>query len=90
VPRGKTGPPRSLGDISAGTRPSRFVESNMKQQNMVLSSAGLGDESDCSGKAQKQLHEQITDRQSCITLTLTSILTTGDRRARLALSSGTN
>jgi hypothetical protein len=31
---------------------------------MVVSSAGLGPESDCSGKAQKQLNEYITDPSS--------------------------
>jgi hypothetical protein len=32
---------------------------------MVMSSAGLGPESDCSGKAQKQLYKYITDPSSC-------------------------
>jgi hypothetical protein len=31
---------------------------------MVVSSAGFGPELDCSGKAQKQLYEQITDTSS--------------------------
>jgi hypothetical protein len=34
------------------------------QYNMVVSSAGHGPESDCSGKVQKQLYEEITSPSS--------------------------
>jgi hypothetical protein len=40
-----------LWDICGGLEPQ------MKQQNKVVSSAELGLESDCSGKAEKQLYE---------------------------------
>jgi hypothetical protein len=33
----------------------------MRQLSIVMSSAGLGTESDCSGKDQKQLYGYITD-----------------------------
>jgi hypothetical protein len=51
-----------LGDINTGTWPSRLGESQMRQQNMAVSSAGLQPKSDCSGKAQKQLYSKL---QTC-------------------------
>jgi hypothetical protein len=44
------------------TWPSRLGESQMKQQNMGVSSAGLRPKSDCSGKAQKQLYSKLQTR----------------------------
>jgi hypothetical protein len=35
----------------------RLGESQMRQQNMAVSSKGLRPKSDCSGKAQKQLYK---------------------------------
>jgi hypothetical protein len=46
-----------LGYLNTETWPSRIGESKTRQQNMVVSSAGLGPESDCSGKAQRQLYK---------------------------------
>jgi hypothetical protein len=43
-----------LGDINTGTWPSRLGESHK-----AVSSAGLGPESDCSGKTQKQLYSKL-------------------------------
>jgi hypothetical protein len=34
----------------------------MRQQNMVMSSTGLGPQSDCSGKAQEQLYSKLQTR----------------------------
>jgi hypothetical protein len=57
VPGGITGSSCFWGDINTETWPSRLGESQMRQQNMVVSSAGLGPKSDCSVKAQKQLYK---------------------------------
>jgi hypothetical protein len=48
-----------LGDINTRTWPSRLGESQMRQQNMAVSFAGLRPKSDCSGKAQKQLYSKL-------------------------------
>jgi hypothetical protein len=53
--RGYTWATLFLGDINTGTWPSRLGESQMRQENMTVSSEGLRPKSDCSGKAQKQL-----------------------------------
>jgi hypothetical protein len=53
---GKMGQPIP-GDANKGTLPSTLGESHMKQYIMVSSSAGLGFESGCAGKAQEQLHK---------------------------------
>jgi hypothetical protein len=45
------------GGFKYGDLTLRVGESQMRQQNMVVSSAGFGPESDGSGKAQKQLYE---------------------------------
>jgi hypothetical protein len=50
------------GHINMGTWPSRLKESQMRQQNMVVSSAGLQPKSDCSGKAQKKVYSKIQTR----------------------------
>jgi hypothetical protein len=36
-----------LGDINMATWPSRLIVSNLRKQNVVMSSAGLGPENDC-------------------------------------------
>jgi hypothetical protein len=55
VPGGYNWATLFLGDINTGTWPSRLGGgSQMRQQNMAVSSAGLRPKSDCSGKAQKQ------------------------------------
>jgi hypothetical protein len=39
-----------------------LVESQLRQQNKAVSSAGLRPKSDCSGKAQKQLYSNLQTR----------------------------
>jgi hypothetical protein len=46
-----------LRDINTGTWPSRLAESQMRQYNTVPSAAERRPQSDCSGKAQKQLYK---------------------------------
>jgi hypothetical protein len=48
--------------INTGTWPSRLGESQMRQKNMAVSSAGLRPKSDCSGKTQKQLYSKLQTR----------------------------
>jgi hypothetical protein len=51
-----------LGDTNMRTWPSRLGESQMRQQNMAVNSAGLRPKSDYSGKAQKQLYNKLQPR----------------------------
>jgi hypothetical protein len=46
-----------LRDINTGTWISKLGESQMRQQSMIVSSAGFRYKSDCSVKAQKQLYK---------------------------------
>jgi hypothetical protein len=45
-----------LGDINTGTWPSRFGRTwNLRQQDIVMSPAGLGPQNECAGKDPQQL-----------------------------------